>query len=112
MTSVPNRLLERQSELTVLDDCFASAAVGEGRLVVISGEAGVGKTALARELCANHRASAQVLWATPCTRRGRSAQCSTSPALQAETLRTSLTPTTGIVCSPSSLRRGPTPPRP
>ena len=36
---------------------------GEGRLVVISGEAGVGKTALARELCASHRGSAQVLWA-------------------------------------------------
>jgi DNA-binding CsgD family transcriptional regulator len=63
MTSVSNRLLERQSELTVLDDCFASAAVGDGRLVVISGEAGVGKTALARELCASHRGSAQVLWA-------------------------------------------------
>ena len=63
MTSVSNRLLERQSELTVLDDCFASAAVGEGRLVVISGEAGVGKTALARELSASHRGSAQVLWA-------------------------------------------------
>lgn len=43
MTSVSNQLLERQAELTVLHDCFASAAVGEGRLVVISGEAGVGK---------------------------------------------------------------------
>ncbi len=63
MTPVSIQLLERQSELAVLDDCFASATAGEGRLVVISGEAGVGKTALARELCASHRGSAQVLWA-------------------------------------------------
>jgi predicted ATPase len=43
MTSVSTQLLERQSELAALDDCYASAVVGEGRLVVISGEAGVGK---------------------------------------------------------------------
>ncbi len=62
---------------------------GEGRLVVISGEAGVGKTALARELCASRRggcAGALGAVRSACTRHGPSARCSTSPALQAATL--------------------------
>ncbi len=62
MTAQAARLLERQSELAALDDCLASAAAGEGRLVVISGEAGVGKTALAKMLCASQEGSAQILW--------------------------------------------------
>jgi DNA-binding CsgD family transcriptional regulator len=44
------RLLEREAELAALDECIAAANLGEGRLVVISGEAGVGKTSLVREL--------------------------------------------------------------
>ena len=63
MTATAVQLLERQSELATLEDCFASAAAGDGRLVVISGEAGVGKTALARELCASRRSDARILWA-------------------------------------------------
>ena len=55
-------LLEREAELAALDECVASAAAGEGRLVVISGEAGVGKTALVKELCARRRSVARVLW--------------------------------------------------
>ena len=55
-------LLEREAELAVLDECVASAAAGEGRLVVISGEAGVGKTALVKELCARRRSVARELW--------------------------------------------------
>ena len=55
-------LLEREAELAVLDECMASAAAGEGRLVVISGESGVGKTALVKELCARRRSVARELW--------------------------------------------------
>ncbi len=62
MTAMHAKLLEREAELSVLDDCLSSAAAGEGRLVVISAEAGGGKTALARELCASQRASARILW--------------------------------------------------
>ncbi|HTN79554.1 MAG TPA: AAA family ATPase, partial [Acidimicrobiales bacterium] len=51
MTTQIAKLLERDHELGALQTCLASAAAGEGRLVVISGEAGVGKTALAREIC-------------------------------------------------------------
>ena len=47
MTAVHAKLLERDAELSSLEGCLSSAADGEGRLVVISGEAGVGKTALA-----------------------------------------------------------------
>ena len=56
------RLLERDSELATLDECMASAAAGEGRLVVISGEAGVGKTALAKQLCESQRSAARIFW--------------------------------------------------
>src|SRR5207344_499800 len=56
------RLLERESELAAIDECLAAARSGEGRLVVVSGEAGVGKTALAKEACSRHRDSVRVLW--------------------------------------------------
>ena len=63
MTAVHAKLLEREAELSSLEGCLSSTADGEGRLVVISGEAGVGKTALARQLCASQSGSAHVLWA-------------------------------------------------
>ncbi len=55
-------LLEREAELAVLDECVTSAAAVDGRLVVISGEAGVGKTALVKELCARRRSMVRALW--------------------------------------------------
>ncbi|HMK12970.1 MAG TPA: AAA family ATPase, partial [Acidimicrobiales bacterium] len=61
MTTQIAKLLERDRELAVLETCLASAAAGEGRLVVISGEAGVGKTALAREIC-QRPGVAHVVW--------------------------------------------------
>src|SRR5690242_8014755 len=39
-------LLEREPSLALLADCAAEARRGDGRLVVLGGEAGVGKTAL------------------------------------------------------------------
>src|SRR5687768_14971078 len=39
-------LLEREEELAVIDSCLASAREGSGRLLVLEGHAGVGKTTL------------------------------------------------------------------
>jgi predicted ATPase len=46
--SVPE-LIGRQSELAVLTDALADAAAGTGRLVLVEGDAGVGKTRLVQE---------------------------------------------------------------
>ena len=53
-------LLERADALDALDDAFAAAAGARGALMLLAGEAGVGKTALLRRFC-EHR-DAQVLW--------------------------------------------------
>ena len=42
-------LVGRESELTELEDSLLAAARGEGRMVLIAGEAGIGKTRLASE---------------------------------------------------------------
>ena len=55
-------LLERTGELAALDRSLASAAGGGGAFVLVSGEAGIGKTALVRAFCDSHRDSARVLW--------------------------------------------------
>ncbi len=56
------RLIERERALEILDDAFASALEGSGQLVVIGGEAGVGKTILVSHFCAEQQA--RVLWGT------------------------------------------------
>jgi DNA-binding CsgD family transcriptional regulator/tetratricopeptide (TPR) repeat protein len=62
-TDLAAELLERSTQLTELDGALASAREGgRGRLVLISGEAGVGKTALMRAFCDEHAASTRVLW--------------------------------------------------
>ncbi len=50
-------LLERQSQLGALHDYAAEARAGEGRLVLIGGEAGVGKSSLVDELERSERSS-------------------------------------------------------
>jgi predicted ATPase len=58
-----NELLERTRELSVLDECFEAAqSSSRGRLVLVGGEAGVGKTALLRRFCEECRDSARILW--------------------------------------------------
>jgi DNA-binding CsgD family transcriptional regulator len=53
-------LLEREQILAALSDALADAAHGRGRLVLVAGEAGVGKTAVVEELCGRHPGRA--LW--------------------------------------------------
>jgi DNA-binding CsgD family transcriptional regulator len=57
---VPVGLLERDDQLAVLADQLQAAA-DNGRLVLVSGEAGVGKTALIEEFRRRHLTTARVL---------------------------------------------------
>ncbi len=57
-----NGLLERTGELAALERSLATARDGRGSLVLVSGEAGIGKTALVRAFCDAHRDGARVLW--------------------------------------------------
>jgi DNA-binding CsgD family transcriptional regulator len=54
-------LLERSEFAGALDESLASVASGGGRLVLVSGEAGIGKSALLRHFCDAHRTHARVL---------------------------------------------------
>ena len=49
------QLLERELYLDVLDTAFACASSGAGCVVVVSGEAAIGKTALSQHFLARHR---------------------------------------------------------
>ena len=56
-------LLERTEELALLAECLDSVRRdSRGRVVLVSGEAGVGKTALLRRFCEDHGSSARILW--------------------------------------------------
>jgi DNA-binding CsgD family transcriptional regulator/predicted ATPase len=48
--SVPVRLLEREEELSALLEAVREASGGDGRFVLLAGEAGAGKTSLLRQL--------------------------------------------------------------
>ena len=47
-STTPERLLEREDALAALRGAYEESTAGSGRLVLVSGEAGVGKTALVR----------------------------------------------------------------
>ncbi|HEY1643827.1 MAG TPA: AAA family ATPase [Streptosporangiaceae bacterium] len=53
-------LVERASQLAVLDDLLGEALDGHGRLVFLGGEAGVGKTALTAALAGAAAARAAI----------------------------------------------------
>lgn len=56
-------LLERSEQLAVLDDSLATVlSERQGRLVLLRGEAGVGKTTVVRRFCEERRARGRILW--------------------------------------------------
>jgi len=55
-------LLERERFLSELDAALNRVAAGDGRTVLVTGEAGIGKTALVEHCTARHRQTARVLW--------------------------------------------------
>jgi DNA-binding CsgD family transcriptional regulator len=60
-----SELLERFECLSKLDSSLAGVVRrGRGCLVLVDGEAGVGKTSLVRSFCAEHGGSVRVLWGT------------------------------------------------
>jgi DNA-binding CsgD family transcriptional regulator len=57
-----SELLEREDALGVLAERLEAASAREGSLVLVAGEAGVGKTALVHAFCEERRNSTRVLW--------------------------------------------------
>lgn len=55
-------LLERDTYLHELDTALADAAAGEGRVVLVSGEAGIGKTTLIENFTRHQTRHARILW--------------------------------------------------
>src|SRR5947209_9809817 len=51
LTPLPQPLVGREREQTALRERLAAAIGGQGSLVLIGGEAGIGKTTLAEALC-------------------------------------------------------------
>lgn len=56
------QLLERDTHLAVLSDCLADVKAGSGRLALVSGEAGIGKTTLVAAFANRQRERMRVLW--------------------------------------------------
>jgi len=55
-------LLEREPHLQALTEALAHAAAGEGRVVLVGGEAGIGKTSLVDEFSRSQQKAARILW--------------------------------------------------
>jgi predicted ATPase len=59
----PAAFLERDESMVLLEGLLDDVRAGsEGRLVLVGGEAGVGKTTLLRRFCGRNGTSARILW--------------------------------------------------
>jgi len=56
-------LLEREKQLEELNRCFQEARAASGKLVLVAGEAGIGKSSLVERFASEHRRDARTLWA-------------------------------------------------
>jgi DNA-binding CsgD family transcriptional regulator len=55
-------LLERHEQLEILNRCLQEARAGAGKLVLMAGEAGLGKSSLVERFASDHRPDAQTFW--------------------------------------------------
>jgi ATP/maltotriose-dependent transcriptional regulator MalT len=55
-------IVEREEHLAALETWFDEAGSGAGRLALVAGEAGIGKSSLVRAFCERHRDDARVWW--------------------------------------------------
>src|SRR5580704_16565076 len=55
-------LLERQEQLELLNRCLQEARAGAGKLVLVSGESGFGKSSLVERFASDHRRDAHTVW--------------------------------------------------
>jgi len=55
-------LLDRQKQLEELNRCFQEARAASGKLVLVAGEAGIGKSSLVERFVSEHRRDARTLW--------------------------------------------------
>ena len=55
-------LLERQAQLEELNRCLQEARAACGKLVLLAGEAGIGKSSLVERFVSEHRRDARTLW--------------------------------------------------
>lgn len=60
----PMDLIERAASLDVLQSKFDAIAEGEGHCILVSGEAGIGKTALVRAFCQRQKTAANIYLGT------------------------------------------------
>ena len=55
-------LFERQQQLELLSQCLAQARAGSGKLALVAGQAGIGKSSLVEQFVTEHRRDVRVLW--------------------------------------------------
>jgi DNA-binding CsgD family transcriptional regulator len=55
-------LFERQQQLERLNQCLQGARAGSGKVVLVAGEAGIGKSSLVERFVSEHRRDVRTLW--------------------------------------------------
>jgi len=55
-------LFERQQQLERLNQCLQGARAGSGKVVLVAGEAGIGKSSLVEQFASEHRRDVRTLW--------------------------------------------------